>query len=52
MQARDEETGGHRTMVAHVITGRCATLDGMGALLVSRRHIDLKRVSSANCSRG
>ncbi len=59
MQPRDEKRAGHATRVAHgwlapleTIAPRrnCVTLDGMSALLTSRRHIDLQRFRSAICS--
>jgi hypothetical protein len=51
MQPRDEERASHGSRVAHAATSGCVTLDGMGALLTSRLHVDLQRTSSAVCSR-
>ena len=56
VQPRDEERASHALIVPHVPTGAparaCATLDDVPAVLTSRRHVDLKRTSSAICSRG
>ncbi len=53
MQPRDEERTGHDTIVAHApCIGRHwtrATLVTVPAPLTSRRHVDLKRTSSAVC---
>jgi hypothetical protein len=53
MQPRDEMGADHPTRVAQRQPGSsCATLDAMGPLLTSRRHVDLQRTSSAVCSEG
>lgn len=56
VQPRDEERTGHDLIVPHVPTSEparaCATLGDVPVVLTSRRHVDLKRTSSAICSAG
>ena len=46
VQAGDQQDTGHGTMIPQA----CATLEGVPAVLTSRRHVDLKRTASAVCS--
>ena len=53
MQARDPcRAGGHEAIVPRRAHATRGTLEGMTALLTSRLHVDLQRVSSALCSQG
>ena len=52
MQTRDPEPASPDERPTAEPARRRGTLDGMSALLTSRLHVDLQRVSSSLCSQG